>query len=244
MPVARSKNNWTKVLAIPSYTSPCFSCAPYQSISKYFRLIVGVWLLCFHCVEKRNADRSRKWVGEVQRIPANRPIPAEQRLRELGIELPIPPQPFGTYKEVVQAGSLLFLSGMLPTEGSEARYIGREFTVSALLIIGNRIQFFECGRECIGKTPDRARPELLVLRLEVEVVNRPDKMLRRFQFALYKRFIDDYLGGNICQFTFLPGLNLFSHGLEIALHSVDTDGNAVDQRERLRVFREDRDKHA
>ena len=46
-------------------------------------------------------------------------------MRELGIELPIPPQPFGTYKEVVQPGSLLFLSGKLPTEGSEARYIGR-----------------------------------------------------------------------------------------------------------------------
>ena len=50
---------------------------------------------------------------------------AEQRLRELGIELPAPPQPFGTYVEAVQAGSLLFLSGMLPTEGHEAKFVGR-----------------------------------------------------------------------------------------------------------------------
>ena len=50
---------------------------------------------------------------------------AEQRLRELGIELPVPPQPFGTYVEAVQAGSLLFLSGMLPTEGHEAKFVGR-----------------------------------------------------------------------------------------------------------------------
>lgn len=49
----------------------------------------------------------------------------EQRLKELGIKLPVPPQPFGTYVETVQTGSLLFLSGMLPTEGHEARFIGR-----------------------------------------------------------------------------------------------------------------------
>jgi hypothetical protein len=37
----------------------------------------------------------------------------EQQLSELGIELPVPPQPFGTYVEAVQTGNLLFLSGML-----------------------------------------------------------------------------------------------------------------------------------
>jgi enamine deaminase RidA (YjgF/YER057c/UK114 family) len=55
----------------------------------------------------------------------SRPASAEQRLKELGIELPIPPQPFGTYAEAVQTGNLLFLTGMLPTEGHEARFIGR-----------------------------------------------------------------------------------------------------------------------
>jgi enamine deaminase RidA (YjgF/YER057c/UK114 family) len=49
---------------------------------------------------------------------------AEQRLKELGIKLP-PPQPFGTYVEAVQTGNLLFLSGMLPTEGRGAKFIGR-----------------------------------------------------------------------------------------------------------------------
>jgi enamine deaminase RidA (YjgF/YER057c/UK114 family) len=42
---------------------------------------------------------------------------AEQRLKELGIKLPSPPEPFGTYVEAVQTGNLLFLTGMLPTEG-------------------------------------------------------------------------------------------------------------------------------
>ena len=50
---------------------------------------------------------------------------AEQRLKELGIALPAAPQPFGTYVEAVQTGNLLFLTGMLPTEGREAKFIGR-----------------------------------------------------------------------------------------------------------------------
>ena len=50
---------------------------------------------------------------------------AEQRLKDLGIGLPAPPQPFGTYAEAVQTGNLLFLSGMLPTEGRSAKFIGR-----------------------------------------------------------------------------------------------------------------------
>jgi enamine deaminase RidA (YjgF/YER057c/UK114 family) len=54
-----------------------------------------------------------------------RPDSAEQRLKELGIELPAPPEPFGTYAEAVQTGSLLFLTGMLPTEGRSAKFTGR-----------------------------------------------------------------------------------------------------------------------
>ena len=50
---------------------------------------------------------------------------AEQRLKDLGIKLPTPPEPFGAYAEAVQTGDLLFISGMLPTEGHEARYLGR-----------------------------------------------------------------------------------------------------------------------
>jgi enamine deaminase RidA (YjgF/YER057c/UK114 family) len=55
----------------------------------------------------------------------SRPVSAEQRLKELGIKLPAPPEPFGVYVEAVQTGNLLFLTGMLPTEGREARFIGR-----------------------------------------------------------------------------------------------------------------------
>jgi enamine deaminase RidA (YjgF/YER057c/UK114 family) len=53
------------------------------------------------------------------------PTSAEQRLRDLGITLPEPPEPFGAYVEAVQTGRLLFLSGTLPTEGRGAKFIGR-----------------------------------------------------------------------------------------------------------------------
>ncbi len=46
-------------------------------------------------------------------------------MKEFGIELPTPPEPFGIYAEAVQTGNLLFLTGMLPTVGREAKFIGR-----------------------------------------------------------------------------------------------------------------------
>src|SRR5258708_144369 len=50
---------------------------------------------------------------------------AELRLKRLGIELSVLPEPFGVYAEAVQTGNLLFLTGMLPTEGRNAKFVGR-----------------------------------------------------------------------------------------------------------------------
>jgi enamine deaminase RidA (YjgF/YER057c/UK114 family) len=55
----------------------------------------------------------------------SRLVNAEQRLKELGIGLPAPPEPFGIYVEAVQTGNLLFLTGMLPTELQVAKFTGR-----------------------------------------------------------------------------------------------------------------------
>src|SRR3954464_14444815 len=64
--------------------------------------------------------------GKSRMVPVDGSIPsAEQRLKELHIQLPVPPEPFGAYAEAVQTGNLLFLSGMLPTEGRSAKFIGR-----------------------------------------------------------------------------------------------------------------------
>jgi enamine deaminase RidA (YjgF/YER057c/UK114 family) len=50
---------------------------------------------------------------------------AERRLRDLGIQLPAAPTPFGSYVEAVQTGNLLFLSGMLPVVDHKPKYLGR-----------------------------------------------------------------------------------------------------------------------
>jgi len=50
---------------------------------------------------------------------------AEQRLRDLGIDLSHPPRPLGAYVEAVQTGSLLFLSGTLPFERGTPKFVGR-----------------------------------------------------------------------------------------------------------------------
>jgi enamine deaminase RidA (YjgF/YER057c/UK114 family) len=38
---------------------------------------------------------------------------------------PAPPRPFATYVEAVQTGNLVCLTGMLPTENRDAKFIGR-----------------------------------------------------------------------------------------------------------------------
>jgi enamine deaminase RidA (YjgF/YER057c/UK114 family) len=50
---------------------------------------------------------------------------AEQRLIDLGIDLPRPPTPLGAYVEAVRSGNLLFLSGTLPVEAGVPKFLGR-----------------------------------------------------------------------------------------------------------------------
>lgn len=47
------------------------------------------------------------------------------RLRELTITLPAPPQPVAVYIPAVRSGNLLFISGQLPSEGGQVRYAGK-----------------------------------------------------------------------------------------------------------------------
>jgi enamine deaminase RidA (YjgF/YER057c/UK114 family) len=49
----------------------------------------------------------------------------DQRLSELGIELPAPAAPAGSYVPVRRAGSLLVVSGQLPMEAGRVRYVGK-----------------------------------------------------------------------------------------------------------------------
>lgn len=49
----------------------------------------------------------------------------EQRLKELGLELPSPPKPVATYIPVVRVGDLLFLSGVLPSREGQLVLTGK-----------------------------------------------------------------------------------------------------------------------
>ncbi len=70
------------------------------------------------------------------------------------------------------------------------------------------------------------------------------KMFRGFQLALDECLIDDHFRGDIRKLASLPSLHLLSHRLEVPLYSVNANRDAVDERERLRVFRKNGGKHA
>jgi enamine deaminase RidA (YjgF/YER057c/UK114 family) len=50
---------------------------------------------------------------------------AEARVKALGLELPPPPRPLGTYATAVRSGNLLFLSGHGPLRDGRAAFQGR-----------------------------------------------------------------------------------------------------------------------
>ena len=66
------------------------------------------------------------------------------------------------------------------------------------------------------------------------------KVFWSFQSALNKRLVDDHLRRDVGEFAPLPSLRLLAHRLEVSLHSVNTDRDTVNERERFRVFREHR----
>lgn len=49
----------------------------------------------------------------------------EERLKELGIEVPAPPPPVANYVGAVRVGEILFVSGHGPYENGEYRYVGK-----------------------------------------------------------------------------------------------------------------------
>src|SRR5260370_10974000 len=68
------------------------------------------------------------------------------------------------------------------------------------------------------------------------------KVFGRFEPTLNECLVDDHFGRHVRQFASLPCFYLLSHRLRVPLHSINSDRDAVDDRERLRVFREHRRK--
>jgi enamine deaminase RidA (YjgF/YER057c/UK114 family) len=91
----------------------------------------------------------------------------EDKLKEMGIELPEAPAPLGSYVPCVQTGQLLFLSGMLPLRNGklirtgrvgdnvtveEAREDAKSATINALAVIKARLGTLARVKQCIKIT--------------------------------------------------------------------------------------------
>jgi enamine deaminase RidA (YjgF/YER057c/UK114 family) len=100
---------------------------------------------------------------------------AEQRLTDLGINLPRPPTPLGAYVEAVQSGNLLFLSGALPVEAGVPKFLGR---IGAELSVDDGLRAtrlaalnaLALAREHLGSLDRVTR----VVRLGVSLVTTPE----------------------------------------------------------------------
>jgi hypothetical protein len=73
------------------------------------------------------------------------------------------------------------------------------------------------GVKAFEKTPDGSWPESFVLRVEVEIMHRAGKMLRRFKLAFDERLVGDCLRRYARQFASLPLFHLLSHRGEVSL---------------------------
>jgi enamine deaminase RidA (YjgF/YER057c/UK114 family) len=88
----------------------------------------------------------------------------ERKLNELGITLPEAPKPVATYVPAVQAGDLLFLSGVLPFRNGAVLYPGRlgdsvtveqgteaarEALLNALAIVRDRVSGLDRVRQIV-----------------------------------------------------------------------------------------------
>ena len=100
----------------------------------------------------------------------------------------------------------------------------------------NRIEQLQSGREGIGERPHRARGEFRVGRLEVISMNIPSESARDAEFAFDKRPIYHQLRLLIRDLTGLPGFDLLTERIEIALNPVDADRQRIHDREVLRML--------
>ncbi len=92
-------------------------------------------------------------------------IPPEDKLKELGIELPEAPKPLGSYVPFVRSGNLVFLSGMLPLRGGKLVRQGR---------VGENITIDE-AREDARVTAINA---LSVLKLNIGSLNKVTRCVK------------------------------------------------------------------
>jgi len=49
----------------------------------------------------------------------------EEKIKSIGIKIPVPPNPAGSYIPVVKSGNLLFVSGQIPIEEGKVTFTGK-----------------------------------------------------------------------------------------------------------------------
>jgi enamine deaminase RidA (YjgF/YER057c/UK114 family) len=99
-------------------------------------------------------------------------VQVEGRLRELGIELPMPAQPVATYVRFVQTGNLLLISGTGPSEAVPKGKLGQELTIEQGYEVARDVglQLIATAKAALGDL-DRVKRVLKVLGM---VASAPD----------------------------------------------------------------------
>ena len=131
---------------------------------------------CSIVVSKRGSNSLNHWISSVFRSFKQEVIKLsfESRLSELGIVLPDAPAPAAMYVPVCQTGSLLFVSGQIPTADGRAQFTGKagkerslEEAQQAARLCG--INMLAAVRSCLGSL-DRVRQ---VVKLQAFVSSDP-----------------------------------------------------------------------
>ena len=95
---------------------------------------------------------------------------AEEKIRELGLELPTPPQPAGSYTRAVRTGNLIFVAGQLPLKEGKMEFSGK---------IGKNLsaeEGYEASKLC-------ALNALSILKAEVETLENIVRLVRLTGFV-------------------------------------------------------------
>ena len=76
----------------------------------------------------------------------------EQRLRELGIELPPPVRPVATYVRYLQTGNLLFISGTGPGDQAPKGKVGTDLSVEQAYQVAREVglQLLATAKDALG----------------------------------------------------------------------------------------------
>ncbi len=76
----------------------------------------------------------------------------EQRLRELGIELPQPARPVATYVRYVQTGNLLFISGTGPSNQAPKGKVGTDLSIEQAYGVAREVglQLLATAKDTLG----------------------------------------------------------------------------------------------